>query len=313
KDKHSVINLILEHRELSKLLNTYITPLLEFASKEGRVHTTFNQTGTVTGRLSSDSPNLQNIPIRSDVGNKIREAFMASKGFSLVSFDYSQIELKILAVLARDQKMIEAFRVGLDIHAMVASEINNVPQNKVTAQMRSHAKTINFGIVFGMGVRKLAQSTGMSQAEAQKFYEEYFSDFPKIKSYIEQVKKEAKSFGFVSTIMGRKRIFDLEKIKHDRFLESEMERMAFNAVIQGSDADIVKKAMVEIYKKLKDGEVRPILQIHDELLYEIPDDMIKTTVLEMKKIMENVVDFPIPLKVEIKSGKNWGAMNSLKI
>lgn len=310
KDKHPVINLILEHRELSKLFGTYTVPLLDFARAKGRVHTTFNQTGTVTGRLSSDSPNLQNIPIRSEVGIKIRNAFVASKGFTLVSFDYSQIELKILAVLAKDQKMMDAFKKGLDIHAMVASEINNVPQNKVTTQMRSRAKTINFGIVFGMGVRKLAQSTGMSQAEAQKFYEEYFNDFPKVKSYVEKVKKDAKESGFVSTLYGRKRFFDMEKIKHDRFLQSEMERMAFNAVIQGTDADIVKKAMVVISHSFKPDEVRPVLQIHDELLYEIRDDMIKTRVAEIKKVMEEVVDFPIPLLVEARLGKSWGKMRA---
>jgi len=313
KDKHPVINLILEHRELSKLFGTYIMPLLDFARAEGRVHTTFNQTGTVTGRLSSDSPNLQNIPIRSEVGIKIRNAFVASKGFSLVSFDYSQIELKILAVLADDKKMIEAFKRGLDIHAMVAAEINNVSLDKVTSQMRSRAKTINFGIVFGMGVRKLAQGTGMSQIEAQKFYDEYFSDFPKIKSYIDKIKKEAKENGYVTTLMGRKRFFDLEKTKYDRFLESEMERMAFNAVIQGTDADIVKMAMAEISKKFKSSESRPILQIHDELLYEIPDDIIKRRVWEMKMVMEGVVKFPIPLTVEIRFGKNWGELKKFKV
>lgn len=313
KDKHPIINLILEHRELSKLFGTYIIPLLEFAQAEGRVHTTLNQTGTVTGRLSSDSPNLQNIPIRSDVGIKIRNAFVASKGFTLASFDYSQIELKILAVLAGDEKMIEAFKKGLDIHAMVAAEINNVAQDKVTSQMRSRAKTINFGIVFGMGVRKLAQGTGMSQGEAQKFYDEYFNDFPKVKSYIDKIKKEAKKNGYVITLMGRKRFFDLERIKYDRFLESEMERMAFNAVIQGTDADIVKKAMVEISRRFKSNEVRPVLQIHDELLYEIRDDILKTRILEIKKVMESVVDFPIPPTVEAKFGKIWGALKKFNL
>lgn len=308
KDKHPIINLILEHRELSKLFSTYIIPLLELARSFGKARTTFNQTGTVTGRLSSDSPNLQNIPIRSDVGAKIREAFIASNGFTFLSFDYSQIELKILAVLSEDKKMMEAFKKGLDIHAMVASEINNVPQDKITVAMRSHAKTINFGIVFGMGVRKLAQSTGMSQTEAQNFYDEYFKDFPKVKSYIEEVKKEAQEKGFVSTLFGRKRFFDLEKTKYDRFLLSEMERMAFNAVIQGTDSDIVKKAMVCIHNKFDSEEVKPILQIHDELMYEVRNDILNVVVPRMKKIMENVVDFSIPLTVEVKFGKRWGTL-----
>ena len=311
--KHPIVPLILDHRELSKLLNTYIIPLLLLAKKEGKARTTFNQTGTVTGRLSSDSPNLQNIPIRSEVGVKIREAFIASPGFSFLSFDYSQIELKILAVLSGDKKMTDAFRGGLDIHTMVASEINNVSRDKVSVAMRSHAKTINFGIVFGMGVRKLAQSTGMPQAEAQKFYDEYFNDFPKVKSYIEKVKREAKERGFVSTLFGRKRFFDLEKIKYDRFLQSEMERMAFNAVIQGSDSDIVKKAMIEIQKNLYSPKLRPLLQIHDELLYEVSDDILKTVAPKMKQIMEKVVDFPIPLNVEVKTGKRWGNLKHLNI
>ena len=313
KDKHPAINFLLEHRELSKLFNTYINPLLELARAKGKAHTTFNQTGTVTGRLSSDSPNLQNIPIRSELGSKIRSAFVSSPGFTFLSFDYSQIELKILAVLSEDEKMVDAFKKGMDIHAMVASEINNVSRDKITTAMRSHAKTINFGIVFGMGVRKLAQSTGMSQQDAQKFYDEYFKDFPKVKSYIEKVKKEAKEKGFVSTIFGRKRFFDLEKIRYDKFLQSEMERMAFNAVIQGSDSDIVKKAMAEISKKMNHTNVRPILQIHDELLYEVRDDILKVSIPKMKEIMEGVVKFPIPLSVEVKSGKNWGNLKHLNI
>ncbi|MEK7559942.1 MAG: DNA polymerase [Patescibacteria group bacterium] len=313
KEKHPIVSLILEHRELSKLFSTYIVPLLELAKNQGRAHTTFNQTGTVTGRLSSDSPNLQNIPIRSEVGAKIREAFVASPGFTFLSFDYSQIELKILAVLSEDKKMIDAFKKGLDIHAMVASEINNLPPDKVNAQMRSRAKTINFGIVFGMGVRKLAQNTGMNTEQAQKFYDEYFHDFPKVKSYIEKIKKEAKNNGFVSTYFGRKRFFDMEKIKYDRFLQSEMERMAFNAVIQGTDADIVKKAMINIQENFDAKKIKPILQIHDELLYEVRDDILKLTALKMKKIMESVVSFPIPLGVEMKIGKRWGILKKLKI
>ncbi|HEY4521828.1 MAG TPA: DNA polymerase [Candidatus Paceibacterota bacterium] len=313
KDKHPVINFLLEHREISKLFSTYVNPLLELARAQGKAHTTFNQTGTVTGRLSSDSPNLQNIPIRSELGSKIRNAFVSSPGFSFLSFDYSQIELKILAVLSGDEKMINAFKKGMDVHAMVASEINNVSRDKITTAMRSHAKTINFGIVFGMGVRKLAQSTGMSQQDAQKFYDEYFKDFPKVKLYIEKVKKEAKELGFVSTLFGRKRFFDLEKTKYDRFLQSEMERMAFNAVIQGSDSDIVKKAMAEIHQKMDSANVRPILQIHDELLYEVRDDIFKVSAPKMKEIMENVVKFPIPLSVEVKSGKNWGNLKHLNI
>ncbi len=309
--KLPIVSLILEFREYAKLLSTYAEPILELSAGDGKIHTTFNQTGTVTGRLSSDSPNLQNIPIRSEFGAKIRGAFVASPGYTFAAFDYSQIELKILAAFAKDKKMIEAFKRGIDIHALTASEINNIPLDKVTTQMRMHAKTINFGIVFGMGVRKLSQSTGMNMAEAQKFYDEYFHDFPNILSYMQRIKSDAKKNGYVETLFGRKRFFDL-KIMGNRFLEAEMERMALNAVIQGTDADIVKLSMIAINKKFAGDGARLLLQIHDELLYEIRDDIIKSVLPQMKDIMQNIVPFPVPLLVEVKTGKNWGSLEKVK-
>lgn len=308
KDRHPVVSQILDYRELSKILTTYVEPLLELSQEDGKIHTTFNQTGTVTGRLSSDSPNLQNIPIRSDVGAQIRGAFVASPGYVLAAFDYSQIELRILASLARDEKMIEAFRKGLDIHALTASEINNVALSGVTPAMRMRAKTINFGIVYGMGVRQLAQSTGMTQQEATKFYEEYFHDFPKIQGYKESIKRSVRTSGFVETLFGRKRFFDLSKIIGDHFLESEMERMAVNAIIQGTDADIMKRAMIAIDREILRENAQPILQIHDEMIYEIPKEKAKDIVPKIQKIMESVAKLAVPLKVDTKVGERWGSM-----
>ena len=307
KDTLPIVSLVLEYREYAKLLSTYTTPLLELSSGDARVHTTFNQTGTVTGRLSSDSPNLQNIPIKSEFGARVRDAFVASPGYTLVAFDYAQIELKILAAFAKDKKMIAAFKKGIDIHVLTASEINNVPLDKVTSQMRMRAKSINFGIVFGMGVRRLSQTTGMHMSEAQKFYDEYFKDFPTIFEYIQRVKNEVKQKGYVETLFGRKRFFDL-KTRGNRFLEAEMERMAFNAVIQGTDADIVKRSMAAIHKKFNSEDVRPLLQIHDELLYEIRDDIVVSAVPEIRNTMQDIVSFPLPLLVEIKLGKRWGSL-----
>lgn len=308
RGKSPAIDLILEFRELNKLLNTYIDPILELSFKDEKIHTTLKQTGTVTGRLSSEEPNLQNIPIRSDFGAKIRGAFVASPGFTFAAFDYSQIELRILAAASKDAKMVEAFRKGIDIHKFTAANINNIPMDKVTDKMRSRAKTINFGIVYGMGVRQLAQSTGMNLAEAQKFYHEYFNDFPEIKKYIEHLKNETKKTGYAETMLGRKRFFDLESIRGNGFLESQMERMAVNAVIQGTDADIVKLAMVAVHKKLDSAKIRPILQIHDELLYEVADDMIKEAVPRIRRIMEGVYELAVPLSVDVKIGKSWGSL-----
>ncbi|MDP3934803.1 MAG: DNA polymerase [Candidatus Giovannonibacteria bacterium] len=308
RGKSPVIDLILEFRELNKLLNTYIDPILELSFKDEKIHTTLNQTGTVTGRLSSEEPNLQNIPVRSDFGARIRSAFVASTGFTFAAFDYSQIELRILAAASKDAKMIEAFKKGIDIHKFTAANINNIPMEKVTDKMRSRAKTINFGIVYGMGVRQLAQSTGMSPAEAQKFYHEYFNDFPEIKKYIEHLKNETKKNGYAETLLGRKRFFDLESIRGNGFLESQMERMAVNAVIQGTDADIVKLAMAAVHKELDPQKIRPILQIHDELLYEVADDIIKEAAPRIRRIMENAYKLAVPLSVDIKIGKSLGSL-----
>ncbi len=310
QEKSPIVPLILSYREHAKILSTYSAPLLEIAETSDRVHTTFNQTGTVTGRLSSDSPNLQNIPIRSELGARIRDAFVASPGYTLAAFDYAQIELKILAAFAKDEAMIRAFKEGADIHRVTAAYINNVPAEKVTKEMRMFAKAINFGIIFGMGVRQLAENTGRSVPEAREFYEEYFRDFPRIRAYMNDIHREAKKRGYVETLFGRKRFFDLGAISGNRFLESEMDRMALNAVIQGTDADIVKYAMVNIRTLFDPEEVRLLLQIHDELIYEIRDDIVKSTIPRMRRAMEEVVDIGVPLSVEVRTGARWGSLVS---
>ena len=313
KDSHPIVQCILEHREINKLITTYVEPLLVISIADGRIHTTFNQTGTVTGRLASESPNLQNIPIRSARGAQIRNAFISSPGFTLAAFDYAQIELKILASLAEDEKMIAAFIRGVDIHRLTAAEINNTTLDAVTAAMRSAAKSINFGIVFGMGVRQLAASTGMNPKDAQRFYDEYFNDFPRIRAYIKQTHRAARNNGYVETIYGRKRFFDISSIKGNKFLEAEMERMAINAIIQGTDADIMKRAMVRIHETCDHEIARPLLQIHDEMIYEIRDDMISETVLKIREIMESSGALLVPLTVEVAVGKRWGELKPFSV
>jgi DNA polymerase I len=282
---------------------------LATASSDGKVHTTFNQTGTVTGRLSSEAPNMQNIPIRSDYGARIRDAFVASSGYTLASFDYSQIELRILAAFAEDEKMIEAFNNDADIHKLTAALINNVSIDDVTPKMRSRAKAINFGIIYGMGVTQLARNTGMGMEDAKKFYQEYFNDFPRVRAYINSVKQKVKAVGYVETLFGRKRWFDLAKIGGG-FAEAEMERMAVNAIIQGTDADIVKLAMIAVHNVLGSNEAYPLLQVHDELLYEIRDDKLNVVVPKIIHEMQSVAELKVRLSVSAKTGKRLGSMQN---
>jgi len=312
KSEHPIISEIFMYRELAKLLTTYIEPFFKMSAGDGKIHTTFNQTGTVTGRLSSESPNLQNIPVRGADGAKIRSAFVASRGYTFAALDYSQVELKILASLSQDEKMITAFNKGIDVHRLTAAEINNISINDVTPQMRGAAKTINFGIIFGMGIKQLSQSTGMSLENARKFYEEYFRDFPKIKEYVERIRKAVRRDGYVSTLYGRKRFFDLRNVSGNRFLESEIERMAINAIIQGTDADIMKRAMLAVSNAFDCDIVKPILQIHDEMIYEIKDSVLDEAAPRICNIMETVEQLAASLSVDVKIGKNLGALVSYR-
>lgn len=309
RDQHPVIAKLLDYREITKILSTYAEPLSVLAAASGGyIHTTFNQTGTVTGRLSSDSPNLQNIPIRSALGARVREGFVARPGFVLVAFDYAQIELKILASFAEDEKMIKAFKDNIDIHRATAAAINHVTLTDVTQQMRSRAKAINFGIIYGMGVRQLAQNTGMTQTEATTFYREYFESFPRIRSYINATKALVYKQGYVETFFGRRRYFNLKQIQGNRFLEAEMERMAVNAVIQGTDADIMKRAMIVVDEICDSALVHPLIQIHDEMIYEIKKEQVEKYIKKIQKAMEGVLRLEAPLSVHIKVGPRWGEM-----
>lgn len=311
KTTHPIIKLILDYRELMKLKTTYIDVLPRLVDqKTGRLHTTFNQTGTVTGRLSSNNPNLQNIPIMSETGREIRKAFVAEKGFDLVSFDYSQIELRVAAHLADDKKMIQAFRDGADIHRLTASQIYKVPFDKVTPEERRAAKTLNFGVLYGMGPNSFAEQTGMSRDEAGNFIREYFRNFSGIQDYIVRTKRFVEEHGYVETLFGRRR--SIPEIHSANWqLRREAERMAINMPIQGTaTGDIVKMAMIKVDEWIKEGkledEVRMLLQVHDELVFEIKKASVKKYISEIKKIMENVAVLKVPLLVDVKAGASWG-------
>ncbi len=311
KDTHPIIDKIISHREFAKLVSTYIDALPQLTDKDNRLHTTFDQAGTITGRISSKEPNLQNIPKRTELGRNIRRAFIADKGFQFVAFDYSQIELRVLAILSKDLKLAEVFRKGEDVHNAVASEVFHTKPDQVTSEMRRKAKIINFGIIYGMGVNALKNTIGCSQEEARNFYEEYFAHFRGVAEYLENIKIEARGKGYTETLFARKRFFpEIESpIEHVR---KEAERMAVNAPIQGTAADFIKIAMVRINselekKKMKDI-VRPLLQIHDELLFEIKEDFVAEAVPEIAKIMEGVYENDVPILVNISIGENWEDM-----
>ena len=314
---HPLVDLVLEFRELVKLKNTYIDVLPTLADSEtGRIYAVFNQVGTATGRLSSDSPNLQNIPARGEWGKEIRKAFIADAGYSLVSCDYSQIELRIASHLAQDEKMMKIFHEGGDIHSATAAEINNVSLDKVTAEMRRNAKTLNFGVLYGMSAQAFSETAGISLEQAKKFINEYFHDFKGVKDYIERTKRFAYENGYVETLTGRRRY--LAEINSPNFqLRAEAERMAVNMPVQGLAADIIKMAMIGIAKyfrrELDSDDLKMILQVHDELVFEMKDDIIESTASRLKEIMENIFKLAVPLVVDIKIGKNWGQMENLNL
>lgn len=314
KNLHPIVGEILAFRELAKLKSTYADALQHLADPQGRVHTTYDQTGTVTGRLSSSEPNLQNIPIRSEFGRAVRAAFQASPGFELISFDYSQLELRIAAILSGDKKMQRAFQEGRDIHIETASEIFNVPPREVTDAMRRRAKTINFGILYGMGASALSQSLEIPRGEAEKFLEEYFRDFVGVREYLERTKKEAAARGFVETAYGRRRYLP-EIYSKAEFIRKEAERMAINAPVQGTAADIVKLAMIRtsgfIHATLPPESAYLLLQIHDELLFEVKRDEVERFIPPVRGILESVFSAPIPLTVDAKKGPNWAGMHKI--
>ncbi|OGY89246.1 MAG: DNA polymerase I, partial [Candidatus Komeilibacteria bacterium RIFCSPLOWO2_01_FULL_45_10] len=304
---HPIIPLISEFREYSKLQNTYTRALPKEADKSGRIHTSFNQTITATGRLSSSEPNLQNIPIRTEIGKEIRRGFIAERGYRLISADYSQIELRIIASLAEDKKMIEYFKNGEDIHARTAANINKIELKDVTRQQRTAAKEVNFGVIYGLGHVGLSQRTGISREEAKKFIEAYFELYPQIKKWLAETKEQASKRGYVETLLGRRRY--LPDINSGvQLIKAGAERMAVNAPIQGTAADLLKMAMVKI-----DGELpkispqsKMLLTVHDELVFEAPEKDVAKVSDFVKKTMENIYKLKVPIEAEVKAARNWG-------
>ena len=307
-DKHPIINEILEYRAVKKLLSTYIAPFPGLCSPvTGKIHTTFNQALTATGRLSSSKPNLQNIPIRTERGKEIRKAFVSGfAGGVIVSADYSQIELRIMAHLSQDRHLTEAFRAGLDVHALTAAKIFRVDIGDVTPGQRRIAKTANFGIMYGISAFGLSQRLKIPRAEAKKIIDDYFESFPSISAYISDVLASARENGYVETIFGRKRYLpDINS--RNATVRSLAERNAINAPIQGTSADIIKLAMINVSRRISEAGLRSrmVLQIHDELVFDAPAEeagRLKEIALEE---MENVVRLSVPLTVECNYGKNW--------
>ena len=307
-DKHPIIEEILEFRAVKKLLSTYIEPFPMFVNKQtGRVHTTFNQALTATGRLSSSNPNLQNIPIRTERGKEIRKAFVAGSADGIiVSADYSQIELRIMAHLSQDQHLIQAFRNGVDVHAATAEKIFGVPHEEVTADQRRVAKTANFGIMYGISSFGLSQRLGISRSEAKKLIDDYFNAFPAIRSFIDDTIAAARENGYVETIFGRRRYLpDINA--RNATVRALAERNAVNAPIQGTAADIIKLAMIGVDRKMAEEELRSkmVLQIHDELLFDTISSEREKLMSIVKEQMEHVTELSVPLTVECNYGKNW--------
>ncbi len=308
EQSHEIIGNILHYRQLGKLKSTYIEGLLKVVNpKTDKVHTIFNQTLTQTGRLSSMDPNLQNIPIRLEEGRKIRQAFVASEpDWVIFAADYSQIELRVLAHIAGDEKLIQAFKEGMDIHTKTAMDVFHVEKNEVTANMRRNAKAVNFGIVYGISDYGLSQNLKITRKEAGSFISRYLESYPKVKEYMEEIVREAKQKGYVTTLLHRRRY--LPEITSRNFnLRSFAERTAMNTPIQGSAADIIKKAMIDMAERLKSEKLqtRLLLQVHDELIFEAPPEEIEKLKIIVPDVMENAVELKVPLKVDYSYGPTW--------
>ncbi len=304
--KYEIVNKVLEHRSLSKLYSNYIVGLLDCVKEDGKIHTMFNQTLTRTGRLSSSNPNLQNIPVREENGKLIRKAFLPSQNNIIISFDYSQIELRIFAHMSKAENMINAFKIGMDIHTKTAMDIYHVKENEVTEKMRRNAKAVNFGIIYGISSFGLSMDLDIDMKDAKKFLEDYLNTFPGIKDYMDKVIKDAYQNGYVKTLFGRKRIID--ELKNSNFIiRSGGERMALNTPIQGTSADILKKAMIEIDEAFKKNNIKSkmIIQVHDELIFDTVKEEADKVINIVKDIMENTYKLDVPLKVDINKGNNW--------
>lgn len=318
REVHPIADLILEYREFSKLLGTYIDAIPTMVDKNNRLHSEFLQAGSATGRMASQNPGIQNIPNKTDLGREIRKSFIAEKGWKLVSFDYSQIELRIGAFLSGDKKLIEIFKNGEDVHTAVAREVFGVEAKDVTKEMRSKAKTINFGVMYGMGVTALQKNIGTDRKEAQEFLDGYFNKFSGLAEYLENVKRETAQKGYTETFFGRRRYFPEINSKLP-FMKAQAERMAINAPIQGTGADITKLAMLHVDQFIKSKElqndVRLLLQVHDELVYEVKENIVESVAPEIKKIMQNVIDpkktSGVTLAANASVGDNWAETREL--
>ena len=311
KGQHVVVDLLLEYRELSKLKSTYLDALpQQINPRDNRVHTSFNQTGSVTGRLASSDPNLQNIPTRTETGRQVRLGFIAAPGHRLLSVDYSQIELRIVAHMSGDEAMLKAFRDGQDIHATTAAAIYDLPLEQVTKEQRRHAKAINFGLIYGMSAFGLSRSTDLTLGEAENFVRDYFEHFPGVKKYLDQIRVLAARQGYVETMLGRRRYFPNLANPLNQMMRNREERDAINAPIKGTAADIMKIAMIRVQRALEESasRARMILQVHDELVLEVPENEIALTSQLVRGIMEAAYKLDIPLLTEARSGVNWGSM-----
>jgi DNA polymerase-1 len=304
-DAHEIIPKLLEYREIYKLRSTYIDPLLKLSYKDEkhRIYTSFLQTGTNTGRLSSKNPNLQNIPVRTELGREIREGFIAKEGYTLVGIDYSQIELRLLAHFSQDGALLDAFNNNKDIHLETAVKIFGEEEAK---EKRNVAKSINFGLLYGMGARKLSQTIDVSQSEAKAYIQSYFDSFATVKGYLDEIKLQAKEDGYVETLLKRRRIFDYERA--NAFEKAGFERESVNTVFQGSAADLMKLSMNKIDKELDKDEGKMLLQIHDELIFEVKEELAEAFAAKAKDIMENIYELRVPLLCSVSISKNWGGL-----
>lgn len=305
-DKHPIIPLIAEYRALTKLQNTYVTGLLKVVGEDGRVHSTFKQTETRTGRISSAEPNIQNIPVRTPLGREMRRFFTAKDGYLLVDADYSQIELRVLAHISSDEIMKKAFLDGVDIHTVTASQVFNQPIEWVTPDLRSKAKAVNFGIVYGIGAFSLSKDIGVSMTKASEYIRAYLSKYSGIAHYMDKTVAKARHDGYVETMFGRRRYIK-ELAAKNKNLQSFGERVAKNTPIQGTAADIIKIAMIKVYNRLKESglDARLILQVHDELIVEAKEDCAEKVALLLKEEMENAVKLTVPMTVDVNIGKTW--------
>jgi len=307
QDKHPIVRKVLEYRTLTKLKSTYADGLRECIDKrDGRIHTTFKQTLTMTGRLSSVEPNLQNIPVRTEAGRELRRFFAAKDGCVLVDCDYSQIELRVLAHISGDETLIDAFNTGKDIHSITASQVFGVPEDMVTSALRKRAKAVNFGIVYGISDYSLSRDIGVTKREAAEYIDGYFKTYPKVKEYLDKTVEEARESGFVSTMFGRRR--SLPELRNSKkTIVAFGERVAKNTPIQGTAADIIKYAMLGVHRALKEKfpSSKLILQVHDELLVECPEQDAEKVAELLRTEMENCTKLLVPLTVDVAVGKTW--------